>query len=107
MFKIAWSTVVRFAARRAPAQLTHSLRSGLRHLRASRSVHARPQRLVAAAGVAPARAEAQRVLSPPCLLVPTTPRRKLVRTEGIAPSWTFVHRLLGPARMLFRHIRKS
>jgi hypothetical protein len=49
---------------------------------------------------------AQRVLSPPCFLI--SPRRdKVVRTEGIAPSWTFAHRLLGPTRLLFRHVRKS
>ena len=36
------------------------------------------------------------------------PRRdKLVRTEGIAPSWTCAHRLLGPTRLLFRHVRKN
>ncbi len=30
---------------------------------------------------------------------------KLVRTEGFAPSWACAHRLLGPARILFRHVR--
>lgn len=32
--------------------------------------------------------------------------KNLVRTEGIAPSLTLVHRLLGPTRLLFRHVRK-
>jgi hypothetical protein len=36
------------------------------------------------------------------------PRRdKLVRTEGIAPSWTFAHRHLAPTRLLFRHVRRK
>ena len=30
---------------------------------------------------------------------------KLVRTEGIAPSWAFAHRLLGPTCLLFHHVR--
>lgn len=41
-------------ALRAPARLTHSLRSGLRHLRASRSVCHASKRLGARAGFAPA-----------------------------------------------------
>lgn len=31
---------------------------------------------------------------------------ELVRTEGVAPSWACARRLLGPARLLFRHVRK-
>lgn len=49
---------------------------------------------------------AQRVLRPPCFLI--SPRRdKLVRTEGVAPSRACAHRILAPARILFRHIRKN
>ncbi len=49
---------------------------------------------------------AQRVLSPPCFLI--SPRRdKMVRTEGVAPSRACAHRILAPARILFRHIRKN
>lgn len=36
------------------------------------------------------------------------PRRgKLVRTEGVAPSRACAHRILAPARIRFRHIRKN
>ena len=36
------------------------------------------------------------------------PRRdKMVRTEGVAPSRACAHRILAPARILFRHIRKN
>ena len=31
---------------------------------------------------------------------------ELVRTEGVAPSRACARRLLGPARLLFRHVRK-
>lgn len=57
-------------------------------------------KLVATAGVAPARTNlVQRGLSPPCLQF--QPRReKLVRAEGVAPSWACARRLLGPARLL-------
>src|SRR6185436_15691950 len=37
-----------------------------------------------------------------------SPRRdKVVRTEGVAPSRACAHRILAPARILFRHIRKN
>ena len=50
--------------------------------------------------------DAQRVLSPPCFLI--SPRRdKVMRTEGVAPSRACAHRILAPARILFRHIRKT
>jgi hypothetical protein len=63
-------------------------------------------KLVAAAGLAPAQAFAQRVLRPSCFLI--SPRRdKVVRTEGVAPSRACAHRILAPARILFRHIRKN
>ena len=49
---------------------------------------------------------AQRILSPPCFLI--SPRREImVRTEGVAPSRACAHRILAPARILFRHIRKN
>jgi hypothetical protein len=48
--------------------------------------------------------DAQRGLSPPCLRS-NHAAKKLVRTEGIAPSWAFAHRLLGPTCLLFHHIR--
>ena len=68
--------------------------------------HARPQNGRGGRSRTGTGNDAQRGLSLPCLLF--QPRRdKLVRTEGIAPSWTFVHRLLGPTRLLFRHIRKN
>ena len=36
------------------------------------------------------------------------PRRaKVVRTEGVAPSRACAHRILTPARILFRHIRRK
>lgn len=36
------------------------------------------------------------------------PRRdKMVRTEGVAPSRACAHRILAPARILFRHVRKN
>ena len=73
VFKTARSTVVRHVAHRAPAMTHPSLRSGLRHLRASRSVHTQPHgrggRICTGTGV-----EAQRILRPPCILIPTTPR---------------------------------
>ena len=36
------------------------------------------------------------------------PRRdRLVRTEGVAPSRACAHRILAPARLLFRHVRRK
>ena len=49
---------------------------------------------------------AQRGLSPPCLRS-NHAAKKLVRTEGIAPSWALAHRLLGPTCLLFHHVRKK
>jgi hypothetical protein len=48
--------------------------------------------------------KAQRVLNPPCLRS-NHAAKKLVRTEGIAPSRAFARRLLGPTCLLFHHVR--
>lgn len=76
MFKIAWSTVPRTAAKIGRGGRTRT-------------------------GTGPSPADFEAAVSTHC----TTPR-KMVRTEGVAPSRAFAHQLLGLARMLFRHIRK-
>jgi hypothetical protein len=71
--------------------------SGLRHLRALRSVHHSSKIWYGRRDEAKRRWTYHRYGA--------KPRVSVWRNESIAPSRAFAHRLLAPARMLFRHVR--